>query len=381
MDYSPASQLIKKSEAIALALSPDATGDEIGSALALAAVLKRHGKRTGFFFSGAIEERWAPLLLEKTAEEAGKKKERKSEARLRNLIIAIDTKKTPVDEIKYEKKGDELYIIISPKAAPISKESIKTIEMEKPYDCIITIGITSPENFGREFEENPLLFYEKPIVTVDTSPQNESFGEINLVDMAKSSNAEIVFELIERFSENPLLPREATRLLVGIIEKTDNFKNAKTSPRALEIASRLMEAGADKDSIVRILYKTKPLNLLQFWGRASVRSRFDSETHILWTFLPREDFEATQTSTKDIRFILDQTLEYFKAPATHAVLFENPEKNHVRAILRSSQHFLKNLGEREEGEFTNGMFVLKRSFASFPEAEGYVNNLLRTTEV
>ncbi|MBI2637690.1 MAG: hypothetical protein HYW88_02205, partial [Candidatus Sungbacteria bacterium] len=335
MDYSPTIHLLKKSNAIALALSPEARADEIGSALALAAVLKRQGKRTGFFFSGAIEERWAPLLLEKNVAPAEKGAPSASKSQLRDFVIVIDTKKTPVDEIKYEKKGDELYIIVSPKTVPIPKESVKTMETEKPYDCIITIGISSPEQFGKEFEENPLLFYEKPIINIDVSPKNEGFGEINLIDIVKSSLSECSYELIEKLSDEPLASREATRLLLGIIEKTENFKNIKTSPRVLEIASRLMESGADKDGIIRVLYKTKPLHMLQLWGRASVRSRFDARRRVLWTFLPREDFDATGTTTKDIRFVVDQTCEYFGVPSFHAVIFENPEKNHVRVIVKA----------------------------------------------
>lgn len=379
MDYQPAIQLIKKSNSIGIAVYEKGKGDEIGSALALASVLKKQGRAAGFLFSGEIEEKWRTLFA--TGKETPKPGAENRTKQPQNLIIAVNAKESPIGEIKYEMKpNNELFIILSPQNTAIKKEHIRFVDNIPDYDCLISIGVESPEHFGKEFEENPLLFYEKPIINIDVSPKNEHFGEINLVDMTKSSNAEIVFELFDNLTDDELEPREATRILAGIIEKTDNFKNSKTTPQVLEIAAYLMERGADKESIIRILYKTKPLNLLQLWGRASVRSRFDEKTGILWTFLPKDDFEKTGTQTHDIRFVLEHMKEYFKSPKFHALLFENPRKNHVRVIIKSESLFIKEINQKEPGEEKDGILLLKKDFTSFPEAEAYVDKVLKGLE-
>ena len=379
MDYQLAIQLLKKSRSIGIAVYEKGGGDEIGSALAIASVLKKQGKAIGFLFSGEIEEKWKTLFM--AGEEISKSKDEIRAAQPQNMIIAVNSKESPIGEIKYEMKpNNELFIILSPQNTAIKKEHIRFVDNVPSYDCLISIGVESPEHFGKEFEENPLLFYEKPIINIDVSPKNENFGEINLVDITKSSNAEIVFELFDNLTDDELEPREATRLFAGIIEKTDNFKNSKTSPRVLEIASYLMETGADKESIIRIFYKTKPLNLLQLWGRASVRSRFDDKTGTLWTFLPKDDFEKTGTQTQDVYFVIEHMKKYFASPKFHALLFENPRKNHVRVIIKSGPAAAKEIAQKEQVEEKNGILLLKKDFTSFPEAEGYVDNVLRGLE-
>src|SRR3989338_7274272 len=379
MDYNPAIQLIKKSRSIGIAVYEKGGGDEIGSALAMASILKKQGKTAGFLFSGIIEDKWKTLFT--APGPLPKAEAQNNDLKLRDFIIAVNSKESPVGEIKYEmKQNNELFIILSPQKTSIKKEHIRFIEDAPSYDCLISIGVESPEHFGKEFEENPLLFYEKPIINIDTSPKNEHFGEINLIYITKNSNAEIAYELFDNLAGEKIGPLEATRILAGIIEKTDNFKNHKTTPRVLEIASFLMEAGADKESIIKILYKTRPLNLLQLWGRASVRSRFDAQTGILWTFLPKDDFEKTGTKTKDIHFVIEHMKEYFKSPKIHALLFENPRKNHVRAIIKSEPETIKEVAAKEPGEEKNGVLFLKNGFTSFPEAENYVDNILKRLE-
>ena len=379
MDFNPAIQLLKKSRSIGIAVYEKGGGDEVGSALAIASILKKQGKTAGFLFSGAIEERWKTIFMSPNA--LPKAEPQNNKGKMSNFIIAVNSKESPVGEIKYEmKQNNELFIILSPQKTPIKKEHVRFIEDAPSYDCLISIGVESPEHFGKEFEESPLLFYEKPIINIDTSPKNEHFGEINLVDITKSSNAEIAYELLDNLTEEEIGALEATRLLTGIIEKTDNFKNSKTTPRVLEIASLLLEVGADKESIVRILYKTKPLNLLQLWGRASVRSRFDGQTGVLWTFLPKEDFEKTGTSTQDIRFVVEHMKEYFVSPKIHALLFENPRKNHVRVIISSGLATIKEVAQKEPGEEKDGILLLKKDFTSFLEAESYVDKVLRGLE-
>src|SRR3990172_6259444 len=379
MDFHSATQLIQKSRTVGIAVYEKAGGDEIGSALALASVITQMGKTAGFLFSGTIDEKWRDIFGAPAVPAATSPRELQP----RDLIIAINAKESPISEIKYDmqKSSGELFIRITPKHRPVNKEGVRIFEDGNRYDCIVSVGVHGPEHFGKEFEENPFLFYEKPIVNIDASHQNEQFGEINLCDMTRSSCAEIVYELIESLTGGERLnPTESTRILTGIIEKTEAFRNSKTTPRVLEISALLIESGGDKDKIMRALFKTKPLNLLQLWGRASVRSRFDDALKALFTFIPKDDFEKTATKTSDVRFVIDHTGSYFVSPKFHAVFFENPEKNHVRVIIKSDASLMKKIVEKEPGDIQNGLCVFKNAFSGFPEAERHVDNILRGLE-
>lgn len=374
-EYNQAVELIKKSGSIGIAANFSRL-DETAAAFAAASFLKKHGKKASILNRAEYDENWKIII--RGADETGLRNTMllKTEP-YENLIIAIDTKKSPVGEVKYDLKDDELLIIVSPKDAPLNRENVRFLKGEPSFDCILTIGISGPENFGKEFEENPELYYKKPIVNIDTSPSNENFGEINLVDITRSSASEIVFELLSLIdADTEIEKQDATRLLAGIIEKTQSFKNKKTTPRTLEIAALLMESGAEKNLIIETLYKTKPLNLIKLWGRASVRSKFDGKKNTLWTFLPKEDFDKTSTNTSDIKFVIEHTSDYFSQPEFHAVLFENPEKGHIRAILKTNDVLLKKAKTAADCDLKDGFLIFKDSFASFPEAEKYVDNLI-----
>ena len=375
-EYNQAVELIRKSGSIGIAANPNGL-DETAAAFAIASFLKKCGKRTSLLNHETLEDGWDKIInYTEKANGADNEESRRADS-AGNLIIAVDTKKSPVGEVKYDLKNYELFIIITPKSTPIRQEDIRFLKGEPSYDCVITLGISGPESFGKEFEENPELYYKKPIINIDTSPSNENFGEINLVDIARSSASEIAFEFLSLIKPDARMEkRDATRLLAGIIHKTQSFRNKKTTPRTLEIAALLMEEGADRNFIIETFYKTKPLNLIKLWGRASVRSRYDDKKNILWTFLPKEDFDKTSTKTSDIKFIIEHTHDYFSQPEFHAVLFENPEKGHVRAILKAGDNLLKKIKTVSDSDFKNSFLLFKNSFAGFPEAEKYVDNLI-----
>ena len=96
--------------------------------------------------------------------------------------------------------------------------------------------------------------------------------------------------------------------------------------------------------------------------------------------ITKKDFEKTGTKTQDIRFVVEHTKEYFESPKFHALLFENPGKNHIRVIIKSGPAIIKEIAAKEPGEEKDGILLLKKDFISFPGAESYVDNILKRLE-
>lgn len=167
----------------------------------------------------------------------------------------------------------------------------------------------------------------------------------------------------------------STALLLGIIDKTKNFQNSRAKPSSFTIASELISRGAKKDEISRILWKTKPLPLLQLAGRASVRSRLEEEKHILWSVLTQEDFEKTGTNPKAaIPFVLDHIEEHFSLPEVFSLLWQDPEDHLIRAVLNTKRVMQdKSLEPCNPREYC---YNLKQTFTTFQEAEEAVIKLL-----
>ena len=94
-------------------------------------------------------------------------------------------------------------------------------------------------------------------MTVGENPSNLS--ELNWHEPDASSISEMVLELIESDSigKKSLTEPVATAILTGIVAETDRFSNEKTSAKVMNIASKLILAGADQQLVVSKLKESE----------------------------------------------------------------------------------------------------------------------------
>ncbi|OIN99952.1 MAG: hypothetical protein AUJ51_11650 [Elusimicrobia bacterium CG1_02_56_21] len=200
-------ELIENSESFFLAghLNPD--GDTIGSMLAMASVLKRLGKKTRLFSQDPVPE---------------------------NLRFL---------------------------------PNVKTIHSRLPagkFDAAILLECSTPERGG---SLDPVLRRCAKVVNIDHHKTSEFYGDINIVEPHSSSTAEIVYRLFYNMNVN-ISRREASCLYTGIVTDTGRFHFPATSPRTLEVASRLLETGFKFSRVNDLLYATRAGEALKLLGRA-----------------------------------------------------------------------------------------------------------------
>ena len=360
---------IQKSSSVGIALPEKAGVDESASYLALSRILTKLGKGVGVIFSGEIPKTLREVLPAEAFDNI-------NEGLPHEFVIAVNHSASQLKELRYEREGDSLNIILTPKDRPIKKEDISFRQGQAKYDLILTLGAHALEDLGRAFEESPNLFYETPLIAVDASMEHEAFAEVNLTDAGRSSVSEITADLALALSEESVDALASTALLAGIITKTKNLQNNRTKPATLAISAELVARGAKKDEIVRVLWKTKPLPLLQVWGRASVRSRLDNEKGILWSVLTKDDFAKTQTLPEEaIPFVLDHIEEHFALPEAFVLLWQRIEDGMIQALVRTAA--AAPLGEELVLFGPRGNCrVFKTPFPTFVEAETAVLALL-----
>ncbi|OGZ96487.1 MAG: hypothetical protein A3I44_00940 [Candidatus Sungbacteria bacterium RIFCSPLOWO2_02_FULL_51_17] len=359
-------QLIQKAQRIGVMLPLSYGIDEFAAGLVLKTALTALGKTAVFTREVLPPKQWH-FLLSGTSEPAAPGE----------CVLSIPIASSPIKQIRYETDAEFVHIVLTPRNAEIKKEDVRVHARTIEYDLIITIGIPGPEHFGKEFEEHPPLFYKNPIINIDISPKNDRFATINAVNVRTSSLSELVYELLTDELDADIRKEDASWLLAGIIERTENFCGAGTTPSSLEVASFLLEVGADKDAIIRARHKTVPLPLLQLWGRAAIRSRFDEKTSLLWTFVPATDFLTTNTSPEDISFVLAKFKEYFQAPRAFVTLYEHPQKKWIETVLAPIHADLaERMREHKElREHATG-FLHAKTPKTFLEAEERVHKLL-----
>lgn len=291
--------LLQKSKNILIALPESLNGDSLGSALALASVLKALGKKVEIVAQEALPEQ----LLFLTDPSRVKNKI----TPWRDFIINIDTSQNKISRLRYETLNQTLKIFLST-PQKIEERDIKLEPGTFYYDLIITLDAPDLESLGLIFEAHTELFFNKPILNIDHQAANEYFGEVNLVEPTAAACAEIVSRLIDGLGQ-VVNEETATALLTGLIVKTHSFQNSKTTPQALNLASLLITQGARQEKIIQHLFKTKPLNRLKLWGRLLGKLDHNEELKTAWLFVKPEDFTATNTTDKDLPFILEETME------------------------------------------------------------------------
>lgn len=234
MNYRESSKILKeinKSEKILLNCHKGPDPDSIGSALALYEVLKGMGKSVD--------------------------------------IVCPTTINYEFDFLKSIKK--------------IKKVDFRSFHFKK-YDLFIIQDTTGLDRVtGSKDVKRP----EIPMIVIDHHITNEKFGDINLVVGNSSSNAEILYNLINDWGVE-INSDIATALLTGILGDSGVFRFPGTTSQTLKIGAELMEKGANKNAIVSSLYFDDEFNTLKYYGEVLKAMEFDKKGKFIWSAIPHD---------------------------------------------------------------------------------------------
>lgn len=291
-------ELIEKHNNVLILLPFITDGDAVGAGLPLASALKKLSKNVTVVCGGQIPNQYNFL--------AGIDIIKKDITGTRDLIVSVNKKEHPIRELRYDEEGDFLNIYFTPAGEILDPQGIEIKQGTFQYDILIVLNCSDLEELGSLYEKNTELFFDVPIVNIDHHPSNEQFGEVNLVEITAASTSEIVYHLIEEWGKDLLDDHNATQLLTGIISSTNSFRRNNTTPRSFSVAAALIGKKANHQEIVRYLYKTKPLEILQLWGRMMARLKHDEECKILWSLISKEDFAVTNTTPQSLARTLDE---------------------------------------------------------------------------
>lgn len=320
-----AAEQIKKSQKIILTLSHKAKIDSIVAVFALEKYLKYMGKKITIV---ADED----LIIPKKIEFLPRPDIQNSLKNLNNFIIYVDTSKTKASELSYNVKNDHLEIIIKPGQGGNFLPEDVSFPTNIVSDIIITVGVADLEDIGKIYQDNTEFFYEHPIINIDHSPDNVSFGQINFVDISATSSSEMLFQLFDKINPKYIDSNIATYLLTGIIAQTRSFRTRKVTPKSLKIAAELIKLEAKREEIVKNLYRTRTLSTLKLWGRVLARLEHDKEHQLVWSLLNHYDFVKTKTSEEDLFDIIDELIVNIHNVEI-VVLFYEKENHNVSGII------------------------------------------------
>jgi len=265
-------KIIKESKTFFIAGHQKPDGDSIGSALALASVLKNLGKK---------------------------------------VTVA---------------SGDDIppFLMFLPGAKDIKK----SLPSSAKYDCAIILECLDFSRMGNLITPAQA----KKIINIDHHSMFTDFGTVNFIVPSSASTAELILSIFEHMKIK-LSKAEAECLYVGILTDTGRFQQLNTTQNSHIAAAKLMALGVSPDSIKKKVYDTSSLAAVKFLGLAISLIQTDFNGQFAYIVLTKEMFKKSGVKDGELESLVNWTvsIEGVKVGA----LFKEISKNETKASFRS----------------------------------------------
>jgi phosphoesterase RecJ-like protein len=203
------------------------------------------------------------------------------------------------------------------------------------YDLLVLADCASDSRVGDVARRNPAPFATLPRVTIDHHASNDGSGDADWIDPAAAATCEQVALLAVCLGQ-PLDLADGTLanvLMAGIVMDTSTFAHPNATPRTLEVAAALVQAGAPLSDISRRLYRTKPDAQLRLIGRVLDRLQSTDDGRVAWSTLRLEDLAATGAIGAHSEGIIDLIAQAEVAEV--AMLLKEQEDGTTRLSVRT----------------------------------------------
>lgn len=230
---------ITDSRNILIALSSDPSVDELAGALSLSLFLDRLGKHAIAVYSGTIP---SSLNFLNPAENFEKNADV-----FQDFVISIS--KDKADHLRYKLEEDDVKIFVTPYKSRIVSEDLNFSYGDYNVDLVLALNVNNGIDLDSSLREYGTIMHDATVINITTGNPGK-FGEIEWSNKFASSVSEMVASLLlSATGETKINEQEATTLLTGIVAATDRFAKANTFPGTMQIASRLLDAGADQQLV------------------------------------------------------------------------------------------------------------------------------------
>lgn len=326
-------KLLDSSQRVLVLFGTDKNNDSAAAALALAAFLDKRKKMVDVVSGGFTVPRELAFLP--AAETI-----RTELSNLQKLIIKVDVSKAKIETLSYDIKDNWLSIHLAPKHGTVTKNDLRTAQSGFKYNLIITVGTQDLESLGDVYFNNTDLFFRTPIINIDFRASNDHYGQINCVDLAATSTCETVYKMLETIDAGAIDEKIATMLLTGMISQTRSFKTPSVNPFTLNLASKLINLGADREKIIHHLYRTRSISALKLWGAALTNLKIERDTGLVYTTITTGDFSRAGASEHDLNDLVTELISNSPEAKMILLLHESlGEKNKIRGLLTVDKEY------------------------------------------
>lgn len=170
------------------------------------------------------------------------------------------------------------------------------------------------------------------LIVIDHHVSNTGFGGVNLIAPEAAATAEIVYHLLVAM-EWEIDATTATCLHTGLVTDTGRFQYSNTAPATLEVAAKLVEAGARPEVIGRHVYEEVPFGYLALSGEVLGRAVLETDRRLVWSHFDRSDLDRHGIGLDDTDPLIDAIRTARESDV--AMLLKDMGDGRVKVSLRS----------------------------------------------
>lgn len=250
-----------------------------------------------------------------------------------------------------DRKGADVQVTFAtPSSLPDSLRTLPGCELLVPpealrrdADLVVTVDAPSEKRLG---ELADLASPANAVLVIDHHKSNRLFGSMNFVDPSADSTTMLVAQLLDAWGKT-IDADVAACLYAGLTTDTGSFRWA--SPRALRLAARLVEAGADNAAISRELFDTHPFAWLPMLSRVLASARLLPDAvggrGLVYVVVGHDEFTASRS--EEVESIVDIVRTTQQAEV--AVVFKEIEPQHWSVSMRAKSFDLASVATQFGG--------------------------------
>lgn len=173
------------------------------------------------------------------------------------------------------------------KGAPeINTVDFKTFDFSK-FDLFIVLDTAT---FDRATGEMEIGLRKTPDIVIDHHKVRGLTGKITLIDVNAIATSEILYGLFKDWKVK-FTKDISTSLFAGIAGDSVFFKYTKNAKETFQIATELLEKGADKDRLVELSYNSLDFNFVKVLGIFIEKMKYEKTGNFVWGAIPLKLYE------------------------------------------------------------------------------------------
>jgi len=210
---------------------------------------------------------------------------------------------------------------------------IKKPEHSLDFDAVAVVDCSDLSRVGNVINIIPR---SKIIVNIDHHAKNDNFAKVNFVDPKASSCSEMIYRLF-KFCKKPIDKETALLLYVGILTDTGSFKYSNTNSTTHKIAADLLRFRFNVYQTYKNIYSNLNITDAKIILSILKNIKFDNSGKIV--YLEQKKEQINLNSDYDIsEYVLDFARS-IKGVEVVLFFKETIEKNKIRINLRSKGNF------------------------------------------